>query len=241
MATQEPITGGTSSSSSSKSLLIIILIVLVLVLAAAAVFLLGGGTILGGGSKIADTKKTVPMLDELVLRPEDMDIDYHIESGATSPYGSSQLIGERGEAEAKRFIAATGRVDGWKLEMRRTKKADVAPTVITSTVELFETSDGAKLALSSDWHYAYQSNDREIVFLDENCDLGDKCIYYMFEKYDPATQLTTLRYEVAFTYRNFLAQVSAIGLDFDITENDAIELGQIILDKLEGLELVSAK
>jgi hypothetical protein len=189
---------------------------------------------------IVDTIRVKSQLDELILRPTDMDYAYHIDSGKETRYGNTNILYERGEIEAKKYIAATGRVEGWQLEMRRTHKADPTPGTYNISIEVFESVDGARLAISSEWFKAYQDLDNLPIFLDESCNIGEECILYMYESYKAAEGLTTLTYEVAFTYRNMLVWTSVRSLDYEVSEDDAIEAAQVMYDRLQELELVSA-
>ncbi|MEK6256275.1 MAG: hypothetical protein N2C13_03025, partial [Chloroflexota bacterium] len=87
-----------------------------------------------------------------------------------------------------------------------------------------------------EYFHAYTDEEREFEFLDQNCKHGDECILYTSERFDPATGLTTVRYDVAFVYGNVLVWISATGLDVDINENHIHEAAQIVLDKLKGFE-----
>ncbi|MBN2500694.1 MAG: hypothetical protein JXB38_07960 [Anaerolineales bacterium] len=189
---------------------------------------------------IVDTIRIKSQLDELILRPTDMDYAYHIDSGKEMRYGNTNAMYERGEIEGKKFIAATGRVEGWSLEMRRTHKIDPAPATYASTIEVFESVDGAQLALSPEWFKAYQDLDNLPIMLDESCDFGEECVMYLYENYKAAEGLTTLTYEIAFTYRNVLVWTSVRGLDYEVEEQDVVDAAQVIYDRLLELELVSA-
>lgn len=222
----------TKSTKGSFRLLLIILVILVVALLAVVAFLL-----LGNGGKEMETRTALPLLDDMLLRPSDMDVKYHIDAGKEVRMSNSGLTYELGQAQSKQYIADTGRVDGWRLEMRRTYGADLAPAVINVSIEVFETTDGAQLAITPKYFKAYDANqDRQPTFLDEKCNVGDKCILYMFEKYDAAQQVTTERYEVAYTYRNFLVWVSTIGLDMEVSEQDALDIAQTILGKIKAFE-----
>ena len=124
--------------------------------------------------------------------------------------------------------------------MRRTHKADPTPASYSSTLEVFETVDGARLAISPEWFKAYQDLDNLPVFLDESCNIGEECILYLYENYKAAEGQTTLTYEIAFTYRNMLVWTSVRGLDYEIEEQDVVDAAQVMYDRLQELDLVSA-
>ena len=56
---------------------------------------------------------------------------------------------------------------------------------------------------------------------------------YYYEKLDPATELTTLQYEVAFVYKNVLAQAMGRGLDFDMKPEYIVEAAETLFEKID--------
>lgn len=169
---------------------------------------------------------------DLVLRPDDLPNEYRIPPSGESRYANLAVINERGELQGKKYIVATGRVDGWHINLVRANKEDIAPSYFESTIEVFETSEGAEKAISPDWYKAYQVEDNPPTF-EDGCNIGDTCLLYHSSKHDPATNLTTVRYEVAFTYRNLLVWVMGRGLDVDVTPDYVLNAAQAVYDKLE--------
>ncbi len=197
------------------------------------------GDILGGGGVI-DPVNFRSIQDDFVVRPEDLPDEFHIVAGSELPWTNKSIVLEMGEVQGKTYISETGRVDGWQMRLKRTDRTDIAPAVVESTIEIFETKDGARLALSEDWFKAYQDEDRDPDFISGGCNLGDECILYSYTDYDPATQLTYVRYEIAFVYENVLVWIGTDGLDIDHDESYLLDAAQVILDRLEELELDSS-
>ena len=183
-----------------------------------------------------DVDRTEDRLAQLVLRNEDLPHDYRLPTGGETNLATSTLINEMGEIQAKQYITATGRVTGWKIALERIKKEDFAPNTIENSIELFATAEGAQLALSETWYPAYRDV-RELKWVDGGCNIGDQCIFYYTEKHDPASQLTTLTYEIAFTDRNTLVWVMGRGLDIDIAPDYILNTAQTAFDKLERYAL----
>ena len=153
-----------------------------------------------------DAEAMVENLDDYVLRVEDMPNQYKIVTDGEQHLTNLKVINTVGEVDAKRYLAATTRMDGWSMELERVKKEELIPYTMYSQVEVFETADGAQAAFSPDWFHAYIDEERETHWIEGGCDIGDACIMYYYEKLDPTTELTTLQYEVAFVYKNVLAQ-----------------------------------
>jgi hypothetical protein len=179
-----------------------------------------------------DINDAKPKLKEFILRPEDLPNDYRVPSGGERRFNNEGLINQIGELEAKEYIVATGRVDGWRIELERVNKEDIAPGRFESEVELFETNEGARTALTPEWFKAYQEDYVESTWIEDGCDIGDKCIFYYHEKYDDAAGLTTVTYEVAFVHRNLLVWILARGLDVDMSQDYVLDVAQSVYDKI---------
>ncbi len=177
-------------------------------------------------------------LDQFVIRPEDLPHDYKILPGGEVPYGNSVIMYDMGEVRAKRYIVNTGRVAGWNLELQRERKADIVPYTMFSKVELFDTVEGAETAFSEEWLPVYleEADDegRPVHWIDNGCDFGDECIMYYYEKFDPATELTQLQYEVVFLYDNLLATVMGRGLDIDMNPDYILNAAEIMYGKIDA-------
>jgi hypothetical protein len=187
-----------------------------------------------GSRGLFDAEAMVENLDDYVLRIEDLPNEYRIVSDGEQHMTNLKVINAVGEVEGKRYIAATARVDGWTLELERVNKDELVPYTIFSQNEVFETSEGAQTAFGSDWFHAYSDEEMEPNWVEDGCDFGDACVMFYYEKLDPATELTTLQYEVAFVYKNVLAQVMGRGLDFDMKPEYIVEAAEILFEKIDA-------
>ena len=175
-------------------------------------------------------------LDSYVLRPEDLPDQYKITANSEQHLTNLRVINTVGEVKGKRYMAATFRLDGWSLELERANKEDLTPYTVYSQIEVFETAEGAQVAFGEDWLPVYQEpeDDTKIPnWIEDGCDFGDACIMYYYEKLDPATDLTTLQYEVVFVYKNTLAQVMGRGLDFDMNPDYIVNAAEILFNKVD--------
>jgi hypothetical protein len=118
--------------------------------------------------------------------------------------------------------------------LERKKKEDVAPGVMESGIELFDSSKGAELALSPDWFKAYKDENKPPTWIDKGCDFGDQCLFYYYQSIDPATNLTKLEYNVAFVYKNVTVWVMGRGLDIDVKPDYVLEAAKSVLKRLEA-------
>lgn len=184
-----------------------------------------------------NARQFVSVQADIVLRPIDFSNEYRILTGDEVRRANSTIVSEMGQLAGKGYIQETGRVDGWQTRLERISSSTFGPAVYQSTVEVFETTDGAALALSPQYFWAYTDQDRTPTeFLDRNCSIGTDCIFFLFDDFDPVTSLTTLSYEVAFRVGNVVTWVSASGLDFEVTEQHALDAAEILFTRLSSLQ-----
>jgi hypothetical protein len=184
------------------------------------------------GGEIFDPETFFKVERQYVLRPEDLTFDYYIGKNGESPLSNKEIILLYGEARGKNYILQTGRVDGWQITMLKNHELDIAPSKFKSSLDLFQTAEGAQLAFSPEWFWVYQPENAPDEWLDKSCNIGTECIFFMYEDYSPVSGLTTLRYDVAFLYQNVVVWVSGSGIDMEITEADVLNAAQAVFDKL---------
>ena len=191
--------------------------------------------------QVFDSAAVVENLDDYVLRPDDMPNNYKIVADGELHLSSKRIINSMGEVEAKRYIASTGRIDGWSLELQRVKKEELLPYTFYTQIEVFETADGAAMAFGPDWLPIYKDADDENApvpnWIEDGCDFGDACIMFYYEKLDPATELTTLQYEIIFVDRNVIGRIMARGIDYDMDVDYFQQMAQIFFDKVDAAPL----
>lgn len=180
-----------------------------------------------------DPEEFASELGDYVLSPEDLPNLYRIPQGGERRISNLGVIQDMGEVLGKHYIVATGRVDGFYRLLERKKKEDIAPGAMESLIELFDSSDGAKLALGPEWFKAYKEENKQPTWIEEGCKLGDKCLFYYYQSIDPATNLTKLEYDVAFVYKNVLVWVMGRGLDIDIKSDYVLKAAEAVYKRLE--------
>lgn len=224
----------------SNSTLVILLVVVVLILIGVVAFLLlGGSAVTGllniGGSGYAQDQFIVSM-NKLVLRPQDMSTGYKIAAGGDLHMDNSQLTNNMGSAYAKPFIQNTGRVDGWDVSMERVDNHAFAPEFVRSRVEYYSDAGGASDALSKDWFWAYQMEDRmPDEFISENCRLGSDCLLFKYSEAKPGAGNIIERYDVAFRTQNVVIWVYIKGVQGEVSADLVMDYGQMVMDKVNAL------
>ncbi|HKJ28000.1 MAG TPA: hypothetical protein VJ965_10205 [Anaerolineales bacterium] len=229
----------TQTKKGNNRIVVIILVVVVLILLGAVAFLMLGGTamqLLGGGGTLPEDEFIVRM-DQFPLRPNDMDDPYSISAGGDLRMDNTQLSKFMGSGYVKPFVNHTGRVDGWDVSLDRVNANAFGPETVRSQVSYFEEADGASEALSSDWFWAYQLEDRAPEeFLDENCSLGSDCVTFMYKEVKPGGGSIVERYDVAFRYKNVVIWVFVKGVQGEVSEDIVMDYGQMVLDKVKLLD-----
>ena len=232
-------TENTQTNKGSNKIIVILLVVIVLLLVGVIAFLMLGGAaagLLGGGGEVPENEFIVSM-DQLVLRPSDMDASYQIAPGGDLRMDNTQLSKFMGSAFAKPYVNQTGRIDGWDVSLARLDANAFSPETVRSQVSLFADSDGASDALSEDLFWAYQLEDRiPDEFIDENCNLGSDCLTYMYSEAKAGAGNIVERYDLAFRYKNVVVWIFIKGVQGEVSEDIVLEYGQMILDKLEALD-----
>lgn len=191
----------------------------------------------GSKAKSPETRLDVTaMLEGLgsyLLRPDDMPHSYYIPQDGEQHTGTIRLIQELGEIPAKTYVKDTGRIDGWWLQLKRVNKADFAPSTVMSSIELFESAEGAHKAISPTYAHLQMDSTGEYSPIDDGCDIGDNCEFYYAASEDPATEIVTVRYDIAFTYKNALVWVMAQGIEIDMEADYVLQAASTLLSKLE--------
>ena len=192
------------------------------------------------GKDLFDSAAMVEELDAYVLRPEDMPNQYKIPANGEQHMTNLKVINTIGEVKGKRYLAASGRIDGWSLELERVNKEELIPYKIYSQIEVFETSEGAATAFGPEWLPVYQEGEEGAPtpnWIEDGCDLGDACVMYYYEELDPATELTILQYEIVFVYNNVIVKVMGRSPDYDMKPDYIENTAQLLFDKIDAAPL----
>ena len=231
--------GGTKSNKSLLTVVVVALVLIVILLAGGLAFVLlsGGDSPLAGlGSSGVDHDSFIVSMDQLVLRPNDFDARYNIAPAGDFRMDNAQFSRNFGSTYGKPYILNTGRVDGWDLSLERANPNDFAPELVRSQVSYHESVNGAKAAMSEEWFWAYQVEDRAPdAFMDKSCSVGNECMSFMYKEVKPGGGAVVERYDVAFRYQNVVAWVFIKGQQGEVSEDLALQYAQMVLDKVELL------
>lgn len=70
------------------------------------------------------------------------------DAGVESP--NSAVL--EGRPDGEEYLAATGRVGGWRVQFNRNEGETEGPTYVVNVVNIYESAEGAQLTLSQEWH-----------------------------------------------------------------------------------------
>lgn len=70
------------------------------------------------------------------------------DEGAESP--NSAVL--EGRPDGEEYLAATGRIGGWRVQFNRNEGETEGPTYVVNVVNIYESAEGAQLTLSQEWH-----------------------------------------------------------------------------------------
>jgi hypothetical protein len=181
-----------------------------------------------------NTEAMLDRLGEYVLRPDDLPHSYLRTENGELHLTTLRLINQMGELEAKTYVRNTGRIDGWWLRLKRMSKEDFAPSAFESSIELFESKEGAQAAMAPENFQMLKDESRAYTQIDDGCNLGDQCEFYYSEKIDPNTELVIVQYDIVFTYKNAFVWVMARGLSVDMEDGYFLDAARTVLSKLES-------
>jgi hypothetical protein len=214
---------------SSKLPLILLVVVIVIGAAAAAYFFL-----IQPGQTPVNTDNLILNLDGLTLRPSDLPGNYSTEYNTR--YSNEALINAVGAAEGKSYAIDTNRIDGWQVYYSRIGAGQIAPEFYFNRVEIFETNQGARLALSKDYFFAYTDEDKiPDEWLDKSCTYGQKCILFSYRDIKVAAGTATVRIDLAFSHKNVLVWLYVTGLEGEATEQHLFDAAEIIIERIDAL------
>ena len=217
------------NGKSSKLLLIVLVVVIVIGAAAAAYFFL-----IQPGQAPVETDELVLNLTGLTLLPKDLPGNYNTEY--TTRYSNEQLVNTLGAAEGKSYVIDTNRVDGWQVYYSRVGSAQIVPEFYFNRAEVFETSQGAKLALSEDIFWAYTDDDKTPdEWLDKSCRYGQKCLLFSYREIKPGAGAANVRIDMAFSHKNVMVWLYVTGVEGEATEQHLFDAAEIIIDRIDEI------
>ena len=173
-------------------------------------------------------------IDELVLRPQDLPGNYNTEY--STHYSNAHIVNVMGAAEGKTYALQTGRVDGWQVYYARSSANQLVPEFYFNRTEVFETTDGARLALSDEFFPAYTDEDKQPdEWLDRSCRYGQECILYSYREIKAGAGAANVRIDMAFRYKNVMVWLYVTGVEGEATEQQLFDAAEILINRIDEL------
>jgi len=148
----------------------------------------------------------------------------------TSTEGISDLMAEKGGD----YLAEVGRIKGQLAYYARGNPNVLLPKDVGDIVIVLSSIESARLVVTE-----FDDLILEEYIFDEIFDVpqvGDISRVFIFKETDNSGG-TRIWYDLAFSYRNVVHQVSVYGYENEVKVDDAVYLAQKLLDQLENLPL----
>lgn len=216
-----------NGNANSSRMILLIVVLFVVVAAAAAYFFL-----IQPGQTPADTESLLLNIDDLVLKPSDLPGNYSTDY--STHFSNEHIVNVMGAAAAKTYALETDRVDGWQVYYTRVGAGQLVPEFFFNRTELFETTQGAALALSEDFFPAYTDEDKAP---DEwlRCNYGQECIMYSYREVKAGAGAANVRIDMAFRYKNVLIWLYVQGQEGEATEEYLYDAADILINRIDAL------
>lgn len=214
----------------SSRLPLILLVLVIVIGAAAAVYIF----LIQPGQTPVDTDALVLNINELVLQQKDLPGNYTTE--ANTHLSNAQLTSAIGAAEAKTYAIETGRVDGWQASYQRSGAGQIVPEFYFNRTEVFDSTEGASLALSDDFFWVYTDEEKAPdEWLDRSCDYGQECILFSYREVKAGAGAAIVRTDMAFRYKNVLVWLYVKGQEGEATEQHLFDAADMLIARIDGL------
>lgn len=151
-----------------------------------------------------------------------------------SPHHNAEVISAWGVEEGTKYVEDTGRVDGWWVIYLRSNNEVNAPEQIQDYITMYETIDGAQLALTT----FYKNHGLKLGYSELNypMKIGD-ISYALVYKGMQSNGKYGVEIEIFFSYRNYTHMVGGLGSEDEVTIGYVDEIAKILLRKLQAAPL----
>lgn len=187
-----------------------------------------------GSPSEVDMRILAGVPNDFILVIEDFPDDYLLSPNRSTPIPNSDILGVRGQEERNAYLEATGRISGWLILHERNDPTKLAPEEIRSYVVMYETVEGAYLAVSPQWVFPLEGF--EEINLD--IDLGDWA-RVMVSREMQGNGRARVWYQIEFIYRNMWASVMGWGWDSDVNHDYLENLARVMVSKMEAAPLAN--
>lgn len=167
---------------------------------------------------------------------------YLPDSSWTGRHSNNEVIGGWGTDEGQEYLARTGRIDGWWVELYRGSEILKAPQNFYCNVVEYETTEGAQISLKDYNVIAYPERSTGLVDFklakEVFPNLGDSRIAYYYEEIADSGEMQ-IGYIVEATFFNYLIDCQGYGRKAEVEPDFVANVVQKIIDKLKAAPLIT--
>jgi len=179
---------------------------------------------------------------DFILKPADLPREsqfYMPDPTWTGRHSNNEVIGGWGVDEGQEYLARTGRIDSWWVELLRGSQVLTAPQNIYCNVVEYKTTEGAQISLLEYNVIAYPERGNVEFFLakEEFPELGDTQIAY-YHEYTADSGEKEIYYYVEATYYNYLVDCFGWGRKVEVKPEYVANVVDIILNKIKSAPLI---
>jgi hypothetical protein len=182
-----------------------------------------------------DTRVVDANPEDMIIAREDLPKDGMFILAYAKPYRNAESAASWGIEKGSKYIAESGRVDGWHAEYDRTVRTARAPEYIYIATILFETAAGPIYSTET-LTKPCVTDDNKTTMVDPDIHLADKAYLCLWKKMQPNGEYY-LEYEANIIYRNTLAVVYAGGSEDTFDVQTVLDLAKLQADKLATMPL----
>lgn len=155
-------------------------------------------------------------------------------AGWISPSHNQEVVASRTVEDGRKYLAETGRIDGWYVTYKRGTNSVSMPEEVTNLVVEFATAQGAQVLLNkyliqdlkkdgyTELQNAPQIGDATRMFIKKEMQSGgDNRVWFLF----------------AFTYKNYYNEIEIWGWESDVAQKFAQALNELQLRKFQEAPL----
>ena len=174
---------------------------------------------------------------EFLLTRQDLpsEAKYYLpNSNWISPHRNSEVVSGWGVDEGRKYLAETGRIDGWWVYYLRGTVTVIAPEEVYDNVVIYKTVEGALLVITK--YSSCSDRDTGYIELETAPKIGD------YSKTCVSTEMQSsgenrVWYRIEFVYRNYYHDIVGYGWENDVEPKFVESIALVLLKKLQNAPL----
>lgn len=146
-----------------------------------------------------------------------------------SPHRNKEVLSGFGVEEGREYLARTGRVDGWFIQLQRGTSTVLAPEYVYDNVVLYSTAEGAVYVMTEFGGCSDPENDYQLVATEFQLgDLTNSCEWHEMQSGGE----NYVHYRIEFLYKNVYHAIEIMGWEYEIDPKYAEAIATTLYEKL---------